>query len=138
MSKENLNLIKILITKTYGTVQRYKIDATFAYLYHDKELSVVELGKFVRISDHFIQIDRNHYFIKFSFTHLDDAFKASENLLFRIDNYFNDSNSYIVLDTFDTSKSADIVLHRLIQILDETKKHSYSRIENEEIFNKII
>lgn len=135
MEDKILNRLQILVNKTYYTATRYKTPATFAYMYHTEELSVEELGKYVRISDHFIKIDQNHYFINFAYTGQDNAFKASQNLLHALDKHFNTSTTCIAIDTFDMSKSAKVVYNRLVQILEATKKYSYSRIEDEDILN---
>lgn len=138
MDERLFNRLRILVNKTYYTATRYKTPATFAYLYNDKELSLEELGKYVRISDHFIKIDRNHFFINFAYTKQDDAFKAAQNLLFALDKHFNNSNSCIAIDTFDTTKSPKVVFNRLVQILDATKRNPDSRIEDEDVLNGVV
>ncbi|MEA1982014.1 MAG: hypothetical protein U9N39_00605 [Campylobacterota bacterium] len=138
MNKNIFNRMKVSINKAYYTATRYDVDATFAYLYHEKELSIEELGKFVRISDQFMPIDKNHYFIHFAFTSHNDAFKASQNLIYHLDKHFNDASSSIAIDTFDTSKTSTIVYNRLVQILNEIKQNPYSRIEDEEVLNGIV
>jgi len=138
MDQKLFNRLQILVNKTYYTSKRYKVPSTFAYLYHADPLTVEDLGKFVRISDHFIKMDENHYFINFAYTEQDDAFKASQNLLLYLDKHFNNSTSCIALDTFNTSNSAKIVFNRLERILAETKKDPYSRIEDENILDGFI
>jgi len=130
--------LEIEINKSYYTAKRYGAISTFVFLYHEKELPVAVLGKFVRISDHLLKIDDNHYFINFTFTEPEDAFKAAQNLLLYLDKHFNNRTSCIALDNFDTSQSPRIVLNRLMQILKETQKNSYTRIEDENILNEII
>jgi len=132
------NRLQILINKTYYATKRYKVPATFALLYHEDPLTHDELGSFLRISDHFIQIDDNHYFLNFSHTNQEDAFKAAKNVLFGIDKHFNNQKSYIAIDTYDITKNPKIVYSRLEQILIETKKHSYTRIEDEDVLNELI
>ena len=80
-------------------------------------------------------LDDNHYFIIFSFTSQENAYKASQNILYSLDQYFNNQTSCITLDTFDTSKSPKAILTRLNQILAETRKTSYIRVETEEILD---
>jgi len=138
MNDRIFNRLTIEINKAYYTCTRYKILSTFAYLYHEKELTPAELGNFVRISDQFLQVDEHHYFINFSHTEQDGAFKASQNLLLYLDKHFNTTTSCIAIDTFNVSQSPKIVLNRLVQILDETRKNSYTRIEDEDILNGII
>lgn len=138
MDERLFNRLQILVNKTYYTATRYKTPATFAYLYHEGELNVQDLGRFVRISDHFIQMDENHYFINFAYTKQDNAFKASQNLLHALDKYFNNSSACIAIDTFNTSKSPTVVYSRLKQILDAIKKSPYSRIEDENILNEMV
>ncbi len=129
--------LKIEINKAYYIAKRYNVQSTFAFLYHNGELPIDKLGKFVRVSDHLLKIDEHHYFINFTFTNQEDAFKAAQNLLLYLDRYFNHQDSCIALDTFDITKSPTIVLNRLVQILTETKKNSYTRIEDENILNEL-
>ncbi len=129
------NRIRIEVNKAYYISKRYGALSTFALLSHEKELSREDLGNFLRMSDHFIKIDDYHYFINFSHTNQNDAFKASQNLILYLDKYFNNDSSCIAIDSFDISKTPNIVFKRLQQILKETKKHSYTRIEDENILN---
>lgn len=131
------NRLKIEINKAYYTKKRYSVPSTFAILYHEKELDVAQLGKFVRISDHLLKMDDHHYFLNFAFTEQDGAFKASQNLIMYLDKYFNDTTSCVAIDTFDITLSPTIVLNRLMQILNETRKNSYTRIEDENILNEL-
>lgn len=133
MGYDILNRINVLVKKTYYTYERFQVNATFALLYHEKPLSVVELSSYVRISDQLMQLDENHYFIIFSFTEQDNAFKASQNLVHNLDIHFNNSTSCVALDTFDPSKTYQNVLNRLKQIMTETRKNPYVRIETEDI-----
>ncbi|DAB39547.1 MAG: hypothetical protein A2023_06335 [Sulfuricurvum sp. GWF2_44_89] len=133
MGYDILNRINVLVKKTYYTYERFQVNATFALLYHEKPLSVVELSSYVRISDQLMQLDENHYFIIFSFTEQDNAFKASQNLVHNLDIHFKNSTSCVALDTFDPSKTYQNVLNRLKQIMTETRKNPYVRIETEDI-----
>ena len=133
MDKNIQNRLNVLVKKTYYIYQRFKVDATFALLYHEKPLGLVELSKFIRMSDQVIQIDENQYFILFAFTSQENAYKASQNIIHNLDKYFNDTTSYIVLDSFDITKSAQNVLNRLKQIMVEARKDPYVRIQTEDI-----
>jgi hypothetical protein len=133
MSQDILNRINVLIKKTYYTYERFGVNATFALLYHEEPLSVVELAKYVRISDHLMKLDENHYFIIFAFTSHENSYKASQNIVHSLDKYFNNHTSCIALDTFNPSKTHQSVLNRLKQIMTETRKDPYMRIESEEI-----
>lgn len=133
MSPDILKRINVLVRKTYYTYERFQVNATFALLYHDGPLSVVDLSECVRISDQLIQLDENHYFIIFAFTSHENAYKASQNIIHKLDKYFNNHTTCIALDTFDTSKTDKNVLNRLQQIMIETKKNPYVRIETDEI-----
>jgi hypothetical protein len=135
MAFDIINRVNVLVKKTYYINERYLIPATFGLLYHEKALNVVELSQYVRVSDQLMPLDNNHYFIIFSFTSQDNAYKASQNIVQNLDNHFNDQSSRIALDTFDTSKSPQSVLNRLKQILIEIRKKSYHRIETEEILD---
>ena len=127
---------EILIKKIYYIQERYNVDATFAMIYHEKPLSTIELGEMIRRSDEIFVIDEQRSFIAFTFTTQPDANRASLNLLQKLDSHFKDKTSCIALDGFDTAKSPQTVLGRLMQILDETRKHSYTRIENEGILDR--
>ena len=132
------NRLQIEINKAYYSYKRYKVDATFAILYHEKELYINKLGNLVRVSDLLLKIDNHHYFINFVHTNHNNAFKAAQNLLLALDNYFNDSNTAIAIDTFDTAQTPNLVITRLTQILNEIKKNPYTRIDDENILNDII
>lgn len=135
MGVEIINRVNVLIKKTYYTYDRFQVDATFALLYHKKPLTVVEIAEYVRISDNLMQIDENHYFIIFAFTAQDNAYKASQNMMHKLDDYFNDNTTCIALDTFDPNKSPQSVLKRLELILIEARKNSCVRIETEDILD---
>jgi len=137
MNEKIKKRLEIEINKAYYSYKRYKVDATFALLYHEKELTVDKLGSFVRISDLLLKIDEHHYFINFVHTHHDSAFKASQNLIFALDNHFHDNTSAIAIDTFDSMQTPSLVIHRLYQILNEVRKNPYTRIDDENILNEI-
>jgi Ca2+-binding EF-hand superfamily protein len=128
----------IEIRKAYYSAQRYNVVSSFALLYHEHELPVDKLGKIVRMSDHLLKLDDHHYFINYVHTTHENAFKAAQNLLYALDKNYNDTNSAIAIDTFDVTKSGTIVINRLIQILEEIKRNSYTRIDDENILNDII
>lgn len=130
-----LNRFEILIKKTYYIHDRYNVEATFGLLYHEPPLTVQELGRVLRISDELIPLDEHQMFIIFTFTAQANAIKASQNVLQKLDHHFNNTTSCIALDRFDTAKSAPIVLGRLRQILAETCRRSFARIENESILD---
>ena len=98
----------------------------------------IELGQFVRKSDHFIRLDDNYTFMNFEFTEQDKAFKAAQNIIMSLDTFFGDTSTKIAIDTFDTNKSPQIVYNRLEQILKEIQKDPYSRIDDENVLNGII
>lgn len=136
MSFDILSRVNVLVKKTYYAFERFKVNATFALLYHEKPLNVVELSKYIRVTDHIMPLDDNHYFIIFAFTTQENAYKASQNILFNLDQFLNTQTSCIALDTFDTSKSSSAVVMRLKQILAETRKSSYIRVETEDILDQ--
>lgn len=137
MEERLFNRLQILVKKAYYIQTRYNLNSTFAYFYFEGDLTVVDLGNFLRISDQFIQLDENHYFVNFSFTKQSDAFKASQNLLVYLDKHLQNRSTTIAIDTFDTSKSARVVLKRLQQILSATRKKQDSRIEDEDVLNEL-
>jgi hypothetical protein len=116
--------------------ERFNVHATFALLYHEEPLSVIELSKYVRISDHLIQIDDYHYFIIFAFTEEENAYKASQNIVHNLDNYFSNNTTCIAVDAFDKTKTPENVLNRLKQIMIETRKSSYIRVETDDILDR--
>ena len=138
MTDNIFNRINVEIKRTYYIHERYKSDSTFAIIYYEKALTPIELSEFIRISDKFVQIDDNHCFMNFTFTTQEDAFKASQNLLMYLDGHFNSRTTCIAIDTFNTSNSPQVVINRLMQILQQTRKNSYSRIEDEDILNGFI
>jgi len=138
MNEKIKQRLLIEIRKAYYSAKRYNVVSSFALLYHSKELPVDKLGKIVRMSDHLLKIDENHYFINFVHTKHSDAFKAAQNLLHALDLHFNDTNSAIAIDTFDTTQPGNIVINRLEQILKEIRKSPYTRIDDENILNEIV
>ncbi|EDZ63368.1 hypothetical protein SMGD1_1474 [Sulfurimonas gotlandica GD1] len=138
MIESIFNRINVEIKRTYYTHERYNSKSTFALIYHEKALTPEELAVFVRISDKFVIIDENHCFINFTFTTQEDAFKASQNLLMYLDNHFNSRTTCIAIDTFNVLNSAKEVMNRLTQILKETRRNSYTRIEDEDILNGVL
>jgi hypothetical protein len=136
MNYDISNRINVLIKKTYYTYERFGVDATFALLYHEEPLSVVELALFVRISDHLMKIDENHYFIIFAFTSEKNAYKASQNIIHKLDSHFNDHSACIALDSLDPKKTPQNVLNRLKQIMCEIHRDSHIRVETEDILHR--
>jgi hypothetical protein len=136
MNPSILNRLNVLVKKTYYTYERFQVNATFALLYHEEPLSVVELAEYVRISDHLIQLDEQHFFIIFAFTSQENAYKASQNIIHKLDNYLNNCNTCIAIDSLDTSKTPQNVLHRLKQILIEVRKSCYIRVEMDDILDR--
>lgn len=136
MNANITNRINVSIKKTYYTFERFQVEATFALLYHEEPINVMELSKFVRISDQLMQLDENHYFIIFAFTSQENAYKASQNLIQKLDAYFNNRTSCIAVDAFDKSKAPESVLNRLKQIMIETRKSSYIRVETDDILDR--
>lgn len=132
------NRFEIEVKRAYYISKRYETLSTFALLYFDKELSVEQLAIYLRVSDKFLLINENTYFINFTFTSQEDTFKACQNLLLELDNNFNNRNSCIGIESLDINLSPKMLLNKLTQILQETKKSSYGRIEDESILNHII
>lgn len=136
MRSNILKRINVIIKKVYYTHERFQINTTFAMLYYEEPLNVVELAKYVRISDQLIQLDENHYFIVFEFTSHNNAYKASQNIINSLDIHFNNNACCIALDSFNPSISPQNVLNRLKMILTEIRKNTYIRIETEEILDR--
>ncbi len=127
--------LEIEIKRVNYAYTRYKAEATFAFLYHENELTPLDLGAFVRLTDKFVKVDEHTYFMIYAFTSQEDAFKASQNLLYNLDKSFNNVTTCIALSAFDISNSPHMIINKLTQILQETRKNSYGRIEDENILN---
>ncbi len=126
------------INRAYYANKKYDVIATFVMVHHDKDLCIEKMGSFVRVTDKFIHIDDNHYFIIFHYIAHNNAYKASQNLILKLDNYFKDSNASIAVDNFDILRSPTVVINRLKQIINEIKRNSYTRIEDETILDSEI
>ena len=135
MDNAILKRFNIEVKRAYYIATRYKAISTFALLHFEKKLSLEELSTFLRASDKFLLLDKNTYFIHFTFTSEKGAFKASENLILSLDNYFNNQKNYIALKEIDINITPTMLLNKLTEILKVTKEHSYSRIEDESILN---
>lgn len=134
MDDKILNRLNVLVKKSYYTYERYDAEATFALLYHKEPISVVELSKFIRISDHLIELDEHHYFIIFAFTSQENAHKASQNIIHKLDSYLGSaSDCFIALDALDITKTPQNVLNRLRQIVEQARKNGYVRVETEDV-----
>ena len=130
--------LEIEIKNAHYAFDRYKKISTFALLHHEDNLEVQTLAKYLRVSDKFLKIDEHTYFIKFTFTSIENTFKAAQNLLLALDNYFNERNCYIAIEALDTTNTPNMVVNKLFQILEETRKNSYGRIEDDNILNAIV
>ncbi|MDD4884774.1 hypothetical protein [Sulfuricurvum sp.] len=135
MSGDIMNRVNVLVKKTYYAHERFEIDATFALIYHELPLDVMNLSKHVRVSDHLIQLDEHHFFLIFTFTSEENAYKAAQNILLNLDHYFNNRTTHIALDSFDLARSPQSILNRLRQILTESRKNPFVRIETEDILD---
>jgi hypothetical protein len=123
------------IGRAHYTYERYNAESTFALVYHEKEIDLEVLGGFVRVSDRIVKVSDNLHFLIYNFTTSDDAYKASRNLLNKLDNHFHNRTSCIAIDTPSKSDSTHMVMNKLHQIIQETKKSSVSRIEYEDILD---
>ena len=126
------------INKAYYANEKYGILATFVMIYHEKNISVEKMGEFLRSTDKFVHIDANHYFIIFHYTTQNSAYKASQNLLLKLDEYFQNTSTSIAVDSFNKTKAPKTVINRLKQIIKEVKKSSFTRIEDESILDSQI
>lgn len=136
MDENILNRVNLHIKKSYYTYDRFEVDATFALLYHDEPLTVLELSQYLRLSDHLIQLDEHHFFVIFAFTSEENAYKASQNILHKLDGHFNNHSSSVALDSLDVTMSPKLVLNRLKQIMKEIHRDSHIRIETEDILHR--
>lgn len=136
MNPNVMNRINVLIKKTYYTHERFQVPATFAMLYHEEPLNVIDFSKYIRISDQVMQLDLNRYFIIFAFTSETNSYKACQNILHSLDNHFNNRTSFMAIDSLDHTRSPQSVLSRLEQILIEARKNPFIRIETEEALDR--
>lgn len=137
MNENIRNRFDVLIKKTYYIHKRYGVESTFALLYHKEPLSIVELSKYIRISDHIIQIDENHYFIIFQFISAEKAYKASQNITYKLDNHFgSEEKCYMAIDKLDTTITSQNVLRRLKLIVEYAIKNRCVRVETEEVLDR--
>ncbi len=135
MEQNIANRLRIMIEKSYYLNSRYQTASTFTLLYHEGAMEPIDLGKYVRKSDHFLKIDENHYFINFMYINQEQAFKAAQNLIQSLDNHFGNNSSLIAIDTFADSKTPTMVYNRLKEILKELQRNSFNRIEDESILD---
>ncbi len=129
--------LEVEIEKTYYEFTRYKLPATFALLYFNGELPLKVVQDLIRTTDSVLWLNNNYYFFIFHYTEETDAIKAAENLIYGVDKYLNNTDSYIALDCIDTIESAHSTLQRLYQIVQEAKRHANNRVEDENILNDI-
>lgn len=138
MNENLINKIDTLVKKTYYTYERFNVEAAFALLYHEESLSMAELSKFIRISDKVIPLNETCYFIVFPFTSEEKAYKASQNIIHKLDQYYNThAKCFIAVDSLDVSKSSQNILYRLKQIIKLTRQNSSNRVETEDILDKL-
>ncbi|WP_373069714.1 hypothetical protein [Sulfurimonas sp.] len=123
------------IVRAHYTYERYNAVSTFALVYHEKDIELEVLGSFVRVSDRVIRVNENLHFLIYNFTNQDDAYKASRNLISKLDKHFHNATSCIAIDSPSKSDSTHMVMNKLYQILEETKKTSVARIEYEDILD---
>jgi len=127
--------LEIELKKVFYSFEKYNALSTFALIHHEAPIDPETLSKYLRVSDIFLALDEHTYFINFAFTSHEDAFKAAQNILYGLDNYFNDTSTYIAIKELDPSNTPKMLVNKLLQILKETRKHSYSRVEDESILN---
>lgn len=130
MDEHIKNRLVIEIEKAYYISKRYNAVTTFSFLYFEGELDSSSLGKFIQISDHILKIDANRYFINYTFSKQQEAFKASRNLLLHLDKHLSNSCTRIALDTFDITRPPLNVLDNLSNILEKIKNNDRVRIED--------
>jgi len=126
------------ISKVYDACDRYGSDVSSAIVYHEKDIDLTLIGSFLRKNDKIIKLDENHHFVMFFFTTESEAYDAAKHLLFNLDRHFNNKTSCIAIDSACKNNSVNILINKLLQILKETKKNSISRIEYEDILDKIV
>jgi hypothetical protein len=126
------------IVRAHYTYERYNVVSTFALVYHEKEISLEEIGGMIRISDRLVTVSENIHFIIYNFTTPDDAYQASRNLIAKLDKHFDNHTSCVAIDRPSKTDSTHMVMNKLHQILQETRKSSVSRIEYEDILDNAL
>jgi hypothetical protein len=138
MNANTISKIDTLVKKVYYNHERFNVEAAFALLYHKEPLSVGELSKFIRISDEVIALDETCYFIVFQFTSEEKAYKASQNIIHKLDQYYNThSKCFIAVDSLNINKSPQNILCRLKQIITLARQNSSTRVETEDVLDKL-
>ena len=123
------------ISRAHYTYERYKAQATFALIYHEKDIGLDVLNSFVRVSDRLVRVNENFHFVIYNFTTIDDAYGASRNLLKNLDKHFHNITSCIAIDMPSKTDSTHMVMNKLYQIILETRKNSVTRIEYSDILD---
>jgi len=134
----NQNLEKryeVLVKKTYYIHKRYNLESTFALLYHKEPLSLVQLSAYARISDYIIEVDENNYFIIFQFTSEEDAYKASQNIIGKLEVNFCSHAFYIGLHKININMTPQNILKKLRLIVEYAIKNRFNRVETEEVLD---
>lgn len=120
------------------TFERYQADYTFALVYHEKDIELEVIGSYVRVSDKLVKINENMHFVIYNFTTHNEAYDASRNFLNNLDKHFGSTSSCIAIDKPLKTDSTNMVMNKLDQILQETKKSSASRIEYADILDNAL
>ena len=123
------------VVRAHYTYDRYNAESTFALVYHEEDIPLDKLGSFVRVSDRLVRVSDKMHFVIFNFTPQNDAYKASRNLLKSLDNHFHNTTSCIAIDAPSKTDTIHMVMNKLYQILQETRKNSVARIEYADILD---
>jgi hypothetical protein len=128
--KEIEGVIDELLLKEFYRFNRHNIVSTMAFVESNEPLDFLKIKQNIRILDEISEINKNFYFIIFSYTTIDKAYKASQNLISKFHNVI----IHIVLEEFKKSdkKHTDII-RRINSIMNETKKSNESLICDESI-----
>ncbi|WP_373071530.1 hypothetical protein [Sulfurimonas sp.] len=125
------------INRMNDASERYGSDILSAIVYHEKDIDLALFGSFLRKNDKVVRLDKNHHFVMFYFTSEQEAYEAAKHLLAQLDDHFENTTSCIAIDSDWKNDSTNMLINKLYQILQETKKHSVSRIEYEDILDEI-
>ena len=131
-------ILELEIGKVHDACERYDSQNSAAIVYHEKDVDTELLSGFLRKNDVVIRLDDNHHFIVFGYTSDSEAYNAAKHLLAELDKYFKSSTTCIAIESACKYDSANIMLNKLLQILNETKKNSISRIEYEDILDEVV
>jgi predicted glutamine amidotransferase len=119
------------LEKEFQRYKRYKIESTIILMESSEKICLKLLKSKMRKLDEILKISDYCYLIIFSYTNLEDSYKASQNLI----SFLNKNLIHISMDNYQSSdKDHFYIIRRLNNILNEVKKNEYSLVSDNSIF----